>query len=219
MVSKINKTKKKTMARTARPAPSAEVNKLTVTLPQLLIDGSDLKFRELIADLFAAAAGMLALRRALAAAVTLSAAEFAILLAAWQQERKGEVGITSLAREVHVAAANVTAEVGRLVRKGILHKRPHPGDTRAVLINVTEQGHAILGLLTPVLRDINDRLFVENSARDINAVGRFLRHIASETPYSISIAKTFGTSAALDKGASEKPARARPHSSSSIRSG
>jgi DNA-binding MarR family transcriptional regulator len=219
MARKINKTKKKTMARTdKRSAPSAEVNKLTVTLPELLIDGSDLKFRELIADLFAAAAGMLALRRALAAAVALSAAEFAILLATWQQERKGEVGITSLAREVHVAATNVTAEVGKLVRKGILHKRPHPRDTRAVLINVTEKGHAILALLTPVLRDINDRLFVGNSARDINAVGRFLRHIAIETPYSISIAKTLGGSALLDKGASAKPARARPYSSSTLRS-
>jgi DNA-binding MarR family transcriptional regulator len=193
MARKINETNKITMTRTTRrSATSAAMDSLTVSLPELLVDGSDLKFRELIADLFAAAAGMLALRRALAAPVDLSAAEFAILLAAWQQERKGEVGISSLAREVHVAATNVTAEVGRLVRKGILDKRPHPRDTRAVLINLTEKGHTILALLTPVLRDINDRLFVGNSARDINAVGNFLRHVAGETPYSISLAKDFG---------------------------
>ena len=188
------KADKVTMARTTRRSATAQAaDNLTVTLPELLVDGSDLKFRELVADLFAAAAGMLALRRALAASLDLSAAEFAILLATWQQERKGEVGITSLAREVHVAAANVTAEVGRLVRKGILDKRPHPRDTRAVLIKLTDKGHAILALLTPVLRAVNDRLFAGNSARGINVLGDFLRHVADETPYSISVAKTFGT--------------------------
>jgi DNA-binding MarR family transcriptional regulator len=180
------------MARRTRPlAARAPADNLTVTLPELLVDGSDLKFRELIADLFAAAAGMLALRRALAGTVDLSAAEFAILLATWQQERKGEVGITSLAREVHVAAANVTAEVGKMVHKGILYKRVHPRDTRAVLINVTSKGHAVLAQLSPVLRDINDGLFAGNTQTDIKAVGKFLRHVAGETPYSISLAKAF----------------------------
>ena len=191
-------TSKTTMARTTRRSATSQApGNLTVTLPELLVDGSDLKFRELVADLFAAAAGMLALRRALAASVDLSAAEFAILLATWQQEREGEVGISSLARELHVAAANVTAEVGRLVRKGILDKRPHPRDTRAVLISLTGKGHAILALLTPVLRAVNDRLFDGNSARDINALGHFLRHVADETPYSIGVAKTFGTRGAV----------------------
>ena len=211
MARKINKTNKTTMTRTTRrSATSAAACSLTVSLPELLVGGSDLKFRELIADLFAAAAGMLALRRALATPVDLSAAEFAILLAAWQQERKGEVGISSLAREVHVAATNVTAEVGRLVRKGILDKRQHPRDTRAVLINLTEKGHTILALLTPVLRDINNRLFVGNSARDINAVGTFLRHVAGETPYSISLAKDFGargTRGGAARAKSKRPVR------------
>lgn len=193
MARKIKKTKNISMARTPRRSPtSARSDGLTISLPELLVDGSDLKFREFIADLFAAAAGMLALRRALATAVDLSAAEFAILLATWQQEQKSEVGISSLAREVHVAAANVTAEVGKLVRKGILHKRPHPRDTRAVIINLTDDGHNILAQLTPVLREINDRLFAGNSTRDIDAVGHFLHHVADETPYSISLAKAFG---------------------------
>src|SRR5690242_16967057 len=82
---------------------------LTVSLPELLVDGSDLKFRELVADLFAAAAGMLALRRALATSIGLSAAEYAILLATWHLQKKGPVGINTLAGQLHVAAANVTA--------------------------------------------------------------------------------------------------------------
>jgi DNA-binding MarR family transcriptional regulator len=134
---------------------------------------------------------MLALRRALAASVGLSAAEYAILLATWHLQKKGSVAINTLAAQLHVAAANVTAEVGKLVKKGILSKRPHPDDTRAVSIGLTADGDAILGELTPLLRDINDRLFSGNTASDIAAVAHFLRHIANETPHSIHLAKGF----------------------------
>jgi len=61
---------------------------LTVTLPQFLVDGTDLQFREFIADLFAAVAGMRSLRRALAKSVGLSAAEFSVLLATWYLQKK-----------------------------------------------------------------------------------------------------------------------------------
>ena len=172
-------------------APRASAKNLTVSLPELLVDGSDLKFRELVADLFAAAAGMLALRRALATSIGLSAAEYAILLATWHLQKKGAVGINTLAGQLHVAAANVTAEVGKLVKKGILDKQPHPKDSRAVLIRLTAEGTAILHELTPLLRRINDRLFSGNRARDMDAVANFLRHIADETPNSIHLAKSF----------------------------
>jgi DNA-binding MarR family transcriptional regulator len=181
---------KKASAPTSK-TPRASVKNLTVSLPELIFDGSDLKFRELIADLFAAAAGMLALRRALATSVGLSAAEYAILLATWHLQKKGPVGINTLAGQLHVAAANVTAEVGKLVKKGILDKRPHPRDTRAVLIQLTAKGNAILSELTPLLRRINDRLFSGVTANGIEAVASFLHHIADETPNSIRLAKSF----------------------------
>ena len=178
---------------------------LTVSLPELLVDGSDLKFRELVADLFAAAAGMLALRRALATAVGLSAAEYAILLATWHLQKKGPVGINTLAGQLHVAAANVTAEVGKLVTKGIIDKQPHPKDSRAVLIRLTADGTAILHELTPLLRRINDRLFSGNRARDMDAVANFLRHIADETPNSIHLAKSFHPRMPLREERRRKP--------------
>lgn len=170
-----------------RPAAKS----LTVTLLELLVDGSDLNFREIVADLFAASAGMLALRRALAASVGLSAAEYATLLATWHLQKKGTVAINTLAGQLHVAAANVTAEVGKLVKKGILNKQLHPDDTRAVSIGLTADGDAILCELTPLLRSINDRLFSGNTTNDIAAVAHFLRHIADEIPHSIHLAKNF----------------------------
>ena len=187
--------KKRPSSSSQAAAPSsarrASQKNLTVSLPELLVGGSDIRFRELIADLFAAAAGMLALRRALATSVGLSAAEYAILLATWHLQKKGPVGINTLAGQLHVAAANVTAEVGKLVKKGILDKKPHPRDTRAVLIELTAEGNAILGELTPLLQRINDRLFAEINASAMEAVASFLTHIADETPNSIRLAKNF----------------------------
>jgi len=190
-----------------QPAPARG---LTVTLPELLVDGSDLHFRELVADLFAAAAGMLALRRALAASVGLSAAEYAILLATWHLQKKGSVGINTLAGQLHVAAANVTAEVGKLVKKGILDKQPDPDDTRAVRIDLTAEGEGILGELTPLLREINDPLFSGNKASDIAAVAHFLRHIADETPHSIDLAKAFTPGGRLRNSSRHRSRPKRP---------
>jgi DNA-binding MarR family transcriptional regulator len=182
---------KPTAPKQARAAREPAAGQLTVSLPQFLVNGSDLKFRELVADLFAAVAGLHALRRALASGIGLSAAEFSVILATWHLQKKGTVGISTIAKELHVAAANVTAEVGQLTAKGLLRKAPDPRDTRAVLVELTEDGNTILGRLTPVLRTINDKLFSGNRASDAAVLSRFLRHLAEETPQSIRMAKNF----------------------------
>jgi DNA-binding MarR family transcriptional regulator len=164
---------------------------LTVSLPQFLVDGSDLDFREFVADLFAAVAGMHSLRRALAGSVGLSAAEFSVVLATWHLQKKGSVSITAIARHLHVAGAHITAEVGTLVAKGILRKKPDPRDTRAVQVMLTASGKQILLQLAPLLRRINDRLFSGNSAADVAVLSKFLRHIAAESGNAIGMARAF----------------------------
>ncbi len=172
---------------------------LTVSLPQFLSEGSDLEFRKFVADLFAAVAGMYSLRRALASSVGLSAAAYSVILATWHLQRKGPVGITAIARHLHVAAAHVTAEVGDLVDLGLLTKAPHPRDTRAVLIELTDPGKALLGRLTPLLRKINDRLFSGNKPSDIAILSRFVQHLAEESAHSIRLAQAFAAETAPKK--------------------
>jgi DNA-binding MarR family transcriptional regulator len=164
---------------------------LTVSLPQFLVDGTDLEFREFVADLFAATAGMQSLRRALAKSVGLSAAEFSVLLATWHLQKKGRVGITAVARHLHVAAAHVTAEIGKLVQKGFIKKAQDANDTRAVTLVLTRKGEGILAALAPLLRRINDRLFSGNTANAISVVAKFLRHVADESANSIRMARIF----------------------------
>jgi MarR family transcriptional regulator, organic hydroperoxide resistance regulator len=164
---------------------------LTVSLPEFLADGTDLQFREFIADLYAAVAGMQSLRRALAKSVGLSAAEFSILLATWHLQKRGDVRVTEIAKHLHVAAAHVTAEVGKLVRTGLIKKTPNPQDTRAVSLALTKKGEAILNDLAPLLRRINDRLFLFNRGSSIPVVSSFLKHVAKESANSVGIARAF----------------------------
>lgn len=187
------KSSQPTARKTARRSPAKKASKaaLTVSLPQFLVDGTDLEFRNFVADLFAAVAGMQSLRRALASAVGLSAAEYSVLLATWQLQKKGTVGISAIAKHLHVAAAHVTAEVGQLVGKGLLKKRPHPTDTRSVLVELTEAGKNILTALSPLLRKINDRLFSGNKPSDVAILSRFMQHLAAETANSIRMARAF----------------------------
>ena len=164
---------------------------LTVTLPELLVDGSDEQFRSLVADLFAAVAGMQSLRRALANAAEISTAEFSILLATWNLQKSGRVGVSTIAKHLHIAPAHVTTEVGNLVISGLLDKKQDSKDTRAVDLTVTHQGEAVLNALAPLLRRINDRLFAGNRADAIPVISKFLRHLVAESSNSIRMAQQF----------------------------
>jgi DNA-binding MarR family transcriptional regulator len=162
---------------------------ITVSLPEFLVAGSDLQFRDFVADLFAAVAGMQALRRALAASVSLSASEFSVLLAIWHLQKKGCVGITAIANHLHAAAANITVEVSKLVRADLVRKTPHVQDSRAVKLALTTKGEATLNHLAPLLRRINDRLFAGNSPEAIASIKKFLRHVGGESAHAIRMAR------------------------------
>ena len=162
---------------------------LTVGLPELLEEGSDVAFRELVADLFAAVAGMQALRRALARCVGLSAGEFSVLLATRHLQARGAVAIRTVAQHLHAAPANITADVNALVRSGLMRKRDHPQDSRAVDIALTRKGERVLDELAPLLRRINDRLFAGNTRAGIAAVAKFLKHLAVESNHAVRLAR------------------------------
>jgi DNA-binding MarR family transcriptional regulator len=170
---------------------SGSDTQLTVSLPQFLVDGTDLQFREFVADLFAATGGLQSLRRALAKSVGLSAAEFSVLLATWHLQKRGRVGVSGVARHLHVAAAHVTAEIGKLVQKGFVKKAQDVNDTRAVTLVLTRKGEGVLAELAPLLRRINDRLFSGNSSNAVSVVAKFLRHVADESANSIRMARNF----------------------------
>jgi DNA-binding MarR family transcriptional regulator len=163
---------------------------LTASLPSLLERGSDLAFREMVADLFASVAGMQALRRALAARVGLSAGAFSVLLATRHLQARGAVAIRTVAQHLHAAPANITADVNALVSARLVRKRDHPEDSRAVDIALTAKGERLLDDLAPLLRRVNDALFAGNNRAEIAAVAKFLKHLAGESKHAERLVRT-----------------------------
>jgi DNA-binding MarR family transcriptional regulator len=133
--------------------------------------------REFVADLYAAMSVMRLLRQELASSLSLSTAEYSVLLAVWYLEREGKMTVRAIAEHLHVAAAYVTSEVGKLVDKGLLSKRPDPKDRRAVSVRLSKPARRVLTRLAALLRDVNEPLFEGISYRDLLTVHRFLRGI------------------------------------------
>jgi DNA-binding MarR family transcriptional regulator len=148
----------------------------------------DQAVREFIADFYGALSIMRILRREIAGTLGLSSAQFSVLLGVWHLQRHSEPTVKAIADHLHVAAAHVTAEIGGLVGDGLLAKKPHARDKRAVAIALTRQGRDLFRRIMPMLREINDQLFAGTSYKDMMLVRRFLGAIISHGPAALRIA-------------------------------
>jgi DNA-binding MarR family transcriptional regulator len=147
--------------------------------------------REFVSDFYAAMSLMRNVRRALASTVKLSSAEWSVMLAVWYLGRSGETTVRDIADHLHVAAAHMTAEIGKLVAAGLLVKRAHPTDGRAVGIHMTKAGQDMFRRISPILREVNDDLFVRIPYADMVIVHRFLRSIIAQAPAAVRVAERY----------------------------
>lgn len=150
----------------------------TIGVAALRGDGSELEFRDFMAELFAAATTLQLLRRRVAKSFDLSSSELAILLAV------GKLGprqtIRELAEHLEVSASNVTSDIKTLVDKRYLLKRPHPSDSRAICIELTRSGTGLIGRLSPELQRVNDRVFADLSRSDMKKITTIMSGIVLE---------------------------------------
>ena len=151
----------------------------------------DAKMRTFIADMYAAMSLLRLLRQEIASTLSLSSAEYSVLLAVRYLERGSDMTLRAIADHLHVAAAYVTTEVGKLVDKGLLTKKPDPLDRRAVAVELTPASRELLSRLGLMLRDINDPLLAGISVRDLDTVQRFFRGIISRGYDAVNVARGF----------------------------
>lgn len=131
----------------------------TVSAPALLEDGSDARFRQMVYDLFTVSVRMEAVRDALARRIGVTGPQYSILMAVARLQGAAGVPVRRVADQLHVTGPFVTAEAGKLVRRGLLAKTPNPGDGRSVLLRLAPAGEAALERLAPTVRAVNDRFW------------------------------------------------------------
>ncbi len=146
---------------------------LTVTAPALVAgEGQHERFRALVADLQRIAAGIGAVRDAFGARLGVSGPGYNVLMAVAQGQGTEGVSVGDVARSINVTGAFVTTESGKLMRAGLIEKRPNPFDGRGVLLRLTRKGRQQLDALMPTLRDVNDEIFGALTREEFLALAR-----------------------------------------------
>ncbi len=149
--------------RIATPAIEVKTVRLrfpaTASRPALLKRGSDERFRRLVYDLLTIASRMTVVREHLASRMGISAPQYSLLMAVGQFQGERGVGVTAVAKVLHVSSAFVATETGKLAQAGLLTKRANPKDRRAVLLSLTRAGRGLIERNSGEIRALNDLFF------------------------------------------------------------
>lgn len=158
----------------------------TISRRDYFKDGSDDWFRDSLYRLVQALSRLLVCREAFGRRLGLTGSQFTVLMGV--AYRQGDTGITiaSLANYIGLAATHVTTEVGRLIRKGLLVKRPNESDGRSVLISLSAKGEEAVEVVSPMVRKINDLLFMNIDRKQFDTTNEFAKVLLTNAEYAIA---------------------------------
>jgi MarR family transcriptional regulator, organic hydroperoxide resistance regulator len=148
-----------TSAKKATATKAAKRAALTISRPEMLVNGSDQKFRQLVHSLLAFLARHSAIREGHGAVIGLAGIEYTVLISIRHLAAGGDVGVRDVATHLHLSGAFTTTITNRLLTKGLIDKAPHPVDKRRLCLTVTPHGDALLDRLAPTQMQVNDAQF------------------------------------------------------------
>lgn len=147
---------------------------VSVSRKEMLAEGSDAQFRDLIHLFFAFSSDLNNLRSEFSDYIGLSPTQYMVLITISNLEGRG-AGITEIADRLYLSSAFVTIEVNRLVELGLVDKTAHKTDRRRVQLAPTEQGLQQLNLLAVIQQPVNDALFADISSKEFHELLRLLQ--------------------------------------------
>jgi DNA-binding MarR family transcriptional regulator len=126
---------------------------LSTSLKSLVKDGSDYRFRQLIYDLTRLSNQMARNRRHFAAYIGVSEAQLQMMMIIAEKE---SATVGHVAQQLNVSSQFVTIEIGNLIKKNIVEKRPNEADRRSMFLNLTPKGRSLFCEMAPLRRKAND---------------------------------------------------------------
>lgn len=123
---------------------------------------------------------------------------------------RGPLPPSALAERLGIASASVTAMLDRLTLAGLLLRRPHPTDRRSLLVELTPQGHALIGAAFDVFRDDVLSAVDGTPPAEVRALGSILEGLtaalreraADRSLLATRVAEVLGATAAVDAAVS-----------------
>ncbi len=132
---------------------------LTVSLPNLIADGSDSEFRRLVHGLFAFLARHESIRDGHAERIGLAGVEYTVLIAIAHLSKNTDVSVKTVADHMRVSGTFITRVVNRLIKLGLIQKKTFPLDRRRVQLTLLPAGRKLLHTLAPTQRKVNNLQF------------------------------------------------------------
>jgi DNA-binding MarR family transcriptional regulator len=146
----------------------------TVSRPELLADGTDDAFRKCVHGLLAFSARLETIRSGFGERIGLSGIQYTILITVAHLNDNNGISVKQIGRHLALSGAFITIETGKLEKKGLITKKQDPQDRRAVLVQVTKKGSALLDELAPVQVKVNDILFGSLGRQDFERLNKML---------------------------------------------
>ena len=131
----------------------------TISLAELLEQGSDRQFRRLVQDLLIVTRRLETARDYFGRQMGVTGPQYHLLMTLAYLQGATGVSVGSVAQVMNVSSAFVTSETAKLSLIGLVRKRPNPRDRRGALLRLTQAGRSKLERLIPAIRAINDLFF------------------------------------------------------------
>ncbi|MCZ4122334.1 MarR family winged helix-turn-helix transcriptional regulator [Streptomyces sp. H39-S7] len=98
--------------------------------------------------------------------------------------RTGPRSAADLGREVGLDRTTVSRRADRLERSGLLARHPDPDDSRATLLTLTDDGHAIVAVTRQRLADAIEDSLATWPQGDAATFARLLRRFVDQGPFA-----------------------------------
>lgn len=181
MISKGKVQAAKKSAEKARQAP------LTVTRKELLVNGSDDAFRNMVHSALAFSARLNAIRDGYADFIGLSGPQYTILVSIQHLQGDGDVGVKQLADHLSLSGTFVTTETRKLEESGYVTKAKGKIDKRRVSLAMTPQGDAILQRLSEVQQQVNNVHFGSLSKEEFAVLNKVMPELVASSDAGLSL--------------------------------
>ncbi|MEW6643798.1 MAG: MarR family winged helix-turn-helix transcriptional regulator [Pseudomonadota bacterium] len=183
---------------------------LTVSRPELLVQGSDRAFRSLVHGLFGFFARHEAVRAGHGARIGLVGIEYTVLISIGHlSAEEGQVSVNRIAEHLYLSGAFVTTLTNQLLKHGLIHKTPDPSDRRRVLLEISQDGWARLAELAPVQRKVNDVQFDCLSATEFQQLLSMVNRLIESSNRALSLQAYYAGGGEGAMPTDERPAKRR----------
>lgn len=162
-----------------------------VSRSELLLSDNGDTFRQFLNDLIWISKCIEMGRSEFASVMGLNPGQYSMIMLISQAQDQGGLSTGALSEMLHLHQPYVTLHLGKLMKKGLIDKRPNPDDRRSVLYTLTEKAKKEIKDISPVILDVNDIFFQSLSSSEMKALAKSFRKLTKDSDSAMAYAQGY----------------------------